>query len=77
MIIIGSKITLYIEYVTHPIIFSQVSPWPKNKHVFGLDLGEIDMCGVKTETRCPLVLAVFFSFRNCIVKYTYDAIKSV
>jgi hypothetical protein len=32
-----------------------------DRPMWGLNLGKIKACGVKMETRCPLVLAVFFS----------------
>jgi hypothetical protein len=34
----------------------------KNKHLFGLDIGKINICGVILVTRCHLKIRVFFSF---------------
>ena len=49
VIIIGNKITLYIEYVTRPIIFFIMPLWPKNSHVFGLDF---EILGFVVTKRC-------------------------
>ena len=41
----------------------------------GLNLGKIKVCGVKMETRCPLVLAVFFQLMKEVTQGIVPGLK--